>query len=37
MGKPEGKRSHGIFRRRREDNIKMNLKFSVGLDLSDSG
>ena len=34
--KSEGKRSHGMFRRRWEDNIKINLKISVGLGLSGS-
>ena len=31
--KSEGKRSHGMFRRRWEDNIEMNLKISVGTGL----
>ena len=38
VGKPEGKRSFGPPRRRREDNIKMDLQdVGVGLDRSGSG
>ena len=40
MGKPEGKRPLGRPRRRRDDNIKIDLQevgWGYGLDLSGSG